>query len=106
MISLKRLFPTPIAVPPTAPPTNRFTSLALRTGERIAFSYLISNKYIGDECAVDILRDGQPVSLTVKLTKPEQLVPPHISNKDPSYFMAAGLVFSVSALHLTLMGSM
>lgn len=30
-----------------------------------------------------------------RLSKPNSLVPPHISNRDPSYFICAGLVFTV-----------
>lgn len=41
-------------------------TVPFRTGERIAFSYLISNKYIGDECSLEVLRDGQALTLTVK----------------------------------------
>ncbi|GAX82217.1 hypothetical protein CEUSTIGMA_g9645.t1 [Chlamydomonas eustigma] len=70
-------------------------TVPFRTGERIAFSYLISNKYIGDECSLDIWRGGEKVSCSLKLSKPEQLIPPHIGNADPSYFIVAGLVFSV-----------
>lgn len=40
-------------------------TVPFRTGERIAFSYLISNKYIGDECSLEVLRDGQTVELKV-----------------------------------------
>lgn len=36
----------------------------------------------------------QVLSLDVKLSKPTSLVPSHISNRDPSYFMVAGLVFT------------
>lgn len=31
----------------------------------------------------------------LRLSKPLQVVPPHINNRDPSYFIAAGLVFVV-----------
>jgi len=71
-------------------------TVPFRTGERIAFSYLISNKYVGDECELAVLRGGQLMQLQVKLSKPGQLVPPHIGNQDPSYFIAAGLVFTVA----------
>jgi S1-C subfamily serine protease len=41
-------------------------TIPFRTGERIAFSYLISNKYIGDDCSLDIWRGGEKVSCSVK----------------------------------------
>lgn len=37
-----------------------------RTGERIAFSYLISNKFVGEEATLGVLRNGQELSLDVK----------------------------------------
>lgn len=41
-------------------------TVPFRTGERIAFSYLISNKYVGDSCVLEVLREGQLVLLPVK----------------------------------------
>lgn len=34
-------------------------TVAFRTGERIAFSYLISNKFVGDTAQLRVLRDGK-----------------------------------------------
>lgn len=34
-------------------------TVAFRTGERIAFSYLISKKFVGDTAQLQVLRDGQ-----------------------------------------------
>ncbi|KIZ00510.1 hypothetical protein MNEG_7454 [Monoraphidium neglectum] len=68
-------------------------TVPFRTGERIAFSYLISQKYVGDEAALEVLRGGEVLSTTAKLSKPAALVPPHLGNRDPSYFLVSGLVF-------------
>ncbi|KAI8477127.1 MAG: trypsin-like serine protease [Monoraphidium minutum] len=68
-------------------------TVPFRTGERIAFSYLISQKYVGDEARLEVLRDGEVLSVTAKLSKPASLVPPHLGNADPSYFLVSGLVF-------------
>lgn len=70
-------------------------TVPFRTGERIAFSYLISNKYVGDTASIQILRDGEILDVEVTLTRPTQLVPPHLGNQDPSYFVVAGLVFTI-----------
>lgn len=41
-------------------------TVPFRTGERIAFSYLISSKFVGDECDLDVLRAGQMLKIRVK----------------------------------------
>jgi hypothetical protein len=41
-------------------------TVPFRTGERIAFSYLISQKYVGDEAALEVLRGGEVLSTTAK----------------------------------------
>lgn len=113
-------------------------TVPFRTGERIAFSYLISNKvgrggvglllgsnkahaapavllahpvvlhpctlthtrhphpaqFVGDDCVLRVLRRGEVLEVRVALSKPAALVPPHISNRDPSYFICGGLVFT------------
>jgi len=71
-------------------------TVPFRTGERIAFSYLISTKYVGDACSLRVLRGGEVLEVATALSKPAALVPPHISNRDPSYFIVAGLVFTVA----------
>ncbi|PSC72432.1 Protease Do-like 9 isoform B [Micractinium conductrix] len=65
------------------------------SGERIAFSYLTSQKYTGDIAHLDILREGKPEHLSIKLMRPNSLVPHHLGGRDPSYFMIAGIVFTV-----------
>jgi len=69
-------------------------TVPFRTGERIAFSYLISNKFVGDECVLRVLRKGEVLELPIRLSKPAALIPPHLCNRDPSYFIVAGLVFT------------
>jgi hypothetical protein len=36
-------------------------------GERIAFSYLTSQKFTGDVATLDVLRDGAPMRLQIKV---------------------------------------
>lgn len=61
-----------------------------RRGERIAFSYLISQKYTGESAQLDILREGRELSITVPLDRPHPLVPIHLDDKQPSYLVVAG----------------
>eukprot|EP00854_Cymbomonas_tetramitiformis_P009018 gene9018-10685_t len=76
-------------------------TVKFRKGERIAFGYLVSQKFIGDEISMRILRKGVPMEIEVVLQAPHSLIPSHIKGEDPSYFITAGLVFTVvSELYL------
>jgi len=57
-------------------------TVPFRSGERIAFSYLTSQKFTGDMCVLDILRKGQRKSVTVRLMRPNALVPHHLCGSD------------------------
>lgn len=53
---------------PTLPPPHRapFPCLCTcRTGERIAFSHLISKKFVGETARLELLREGQQLTLDV-----------------------------------------
>lgn len=41
-----------------------------------------------------ILRSGQQQDVRVNLRAPKRLIPVHINNRPPSYFITAGLVFT------------
>lgn len=41
-----------------------------------------------------MLQDGQEKSITAELVQPKRLVPVHIQNQPPTYFIIAGLVFT------------
>lgn len=60
----------------------------------MSFSYLISSKYVGDECWVAILRDGQPLKGKFRLGTRHELVKSHMFMTKPSYFIYAGLCFT------------
>ena len=70
-------------------------TVVFRTGERINFSYLVSRKYVGDSAAVTVLRDGKMMNFDISLTPHDRLVPVHIEGKPPSYYICAGIVFTV-----------
>lgn len=61
-----------------------------RTGERIAFGYLISQKYTGEHAQLLVLREGKELTLDITLSCPTPLVPLHLRGADPSYLIVAG----------------
>lgn len=72
---------------------NDSTIIFRNTGERIAFEYLLTQKFVGDSCELEILRNGQVQKVTVKTIERPNLVPPVSYDTKPSYFVFAGLVF-------------
>lgn len=69
-------------------------TVPFRLGERIAFTYLVSQKYTGEAAELEVLRKGEPHRMSVTLARPAALVPLHLAGKDPSFFIVAGLVFT------------
>lgn len=69
-------------------------SVPFRDGERIGFSYLVSQKYAGDKALVKILRNSETLEFDIKLATHTRLIPAHIKGKPPSYYIVAGFVFS------------
>lgn len=65
-----------------------------RHGERIGFSYLVSQKYTGDTALVKVLRSSEILEYNVKLATHKRLIPAHIKGKPPSYYIIAGFVFT------------
>ncbi len=72
-----------------------------RSGERIAFGYLISQKFTGERADVEVLRDGKPLELDIQLSAPQPLVPLHLAGADPSFLVVSG-VLSTSPHPVTL----
>ncbi|GLC35506.1 Protease Do-like 9 [Pleodorina starrii] len=69
-------------------------TVPFRSGERISFSYLVSNKYTDEEAELVVLHEGQQRTVRVSLRAPVRLVPFHTRGLPPSYFIVAGLVFT------------
>ncbi|KAM1080824.1 hypothetical protein EV1_015346 [Malus domestica] len=65
-----------------------------RHGERIGFSYLVSQKYTGDNSAVKVLRDSDILNFDIKLAFHKRLIPAHNKGRPPSYYIIAGFVFT------------
>ena len=71
-----------------------FFSVPFRHGERIGFSYLISQKYTGDNAAIKVLRNPDILKFDIKLDSHRRLIPSHSKGKPPSYYIIAGFVFT------------
>ncbi|KAL3685912.1 hypothetical protein R1sor_003934 [Riccia sorocarpa] len=69
-------------------------TVPFRHGERIGFSYLVSQKYTGEVARIKILRNSKLKEFEVELANQKRLVPAHIKGKPPSYYIIAGIVFA------------
>ncbi|KAJ4727591.1 Protease Do-like [Melia azedarach] len=69
-------------------------TVPFRSNERIAFRYLISQKFAGDISELGIIRAGAFMKVKVVLNPRVHLVPYHIDGGQPSYLIIAGLVFT------------
>ncbi|CAH9090725.1 unnamed protein product, partial [Cuscuta europaea] len=76
-------------------------TVPFRHGERIGFSYLISQKYKGDSAEVKVLRNSNTLVFNIELDTHKKLIPAHINGRPPSYYIVGGFVFcAVSAPYL------
>ncbi|CAN4115678.1 unnamed protein product [Withania somnifera] len=74
---------------------NGSYTVPFRHGERIGFSYLVSQKYFGDIAAVKVLRrNSEILNFNIKLATQMRLIPAHNKGRPPSYYIIAGLVFT------------
>ncbi|KAL5747253.1 hypothetical protein ACOSP7_024253 [Xanthoceras sorbifolium] len=69
-------------------------TVPFRHGERIGFSYLVSQKYTGDSAAIKVLRDSKILNFNMELATHRRLIPSHNKGRPPSYYIIAGFVFS------------
>ncbi|KAG6715973.1 hypothetical protein I3843_04G022800 [Carya illinoinensis] len=69
-------------------------TVPFRHGERIGFSYLVSQKYTGDYALVKVLRDSEVLEFNIRLATHKRLIPAHIKGRPPSYFIIGGFVFT------------
>lgn len=69
-------------------------AVPFRHGERIGFSYLVSQKYTGDSAAIKVLRNSETLKFNVKLGTHRRLIPAHNKGLPPSYYIIAGFVFT------------
>jgi len=73
-------------------------TICFRKHERVAFSWLVAQKFYGEPAVLKVLRDGQEMELRIEDFHPEvPLVPIHLfgrQHEGPSYMIVAGLVFT------------
>ncbi|XP_074564422.1 protease Do-like 9 isoform X2 [Curcuma longa] len=69
-------------------------TVPFRHGERIAFSYLVSQKYTEEKALIKVLRNSKVHEFEIKLASQKRFIPSHIKGKPPSYYIIAGFVFS------------
>ncbi|CAI5946972.1 unnamed protein product [Closterium sp. NIES-64] len=69
-------------------------TVPFRTGERISYGFLVSQKFSGEVARLEILRDGQLMKVQVQLKPPKRLIPVHTGGKPPTFLIVAGLVFT------------
>ncbi|KAJ3694931.1 hypothetical protein LUZ60_000308 [Juncus effusus] len=69
-------------------------TVPFRHGERIGFSYLVSQKYTGEKAVVRVLRGSKVHQFNIKLATHKRLIPAHIKGRPPSYYIVAGFVFA------------
>lgn len=75
-------------------------TIPYRSGERINFKYLVTSKFVGDQCHLDIIRDGKLMKIDFLLDNAIglQLTPPYCHSLQPEYIIIAGLVFIALSL--------
>jgi len=69
-------------------------TVPFRGEERVLFSHILRSKYPGDLANMTIIRHGQRLEETVQLMSPPQLVPWYMYDRNPSYLLYSGLVFT------------
>ncbi|KAK6924882.1 Protease Do-like, PDZ domain [Dillenia turbinata] len=69
-------------------------TVPFRHQERIGFSYLISQKYTGDDATIEVLRNSEVLKFDIKLGTYKRLIPAHNKGRPPSYYIIAGFVFT------------
>ncbi len=69
------------------------STVKFRNDEVIYFGYLIWRKYLGDNCAFTVLRDGKEITVNYKLCRYKRLVPNRVFDELPTYYFIGGLLF-------------
>ncbi len=75
-------------------------TILFRANERLDFSYLITQKQIGDVAQLTVLRNGEIQKIPVTFTDFRGLVPSPNSYVKPPYYIYGGLVFTVLTIDL------
>ena len=76
-------------------PVGSDGTVPFREHERLAMSYVVNSKHVGDEVTVKYLRGGTVGTLKTALKQFPDLVPPPQASGKPSYYIYGGLAFTV-----------
>ncbi|MBK7864933.1 MAG: trypsin-like peptidase domain-containing protein [Archangiaceae bacterium] len=68
-------------------------TIILRGEDRVDFSHLVSQRRIGESLTCEILRGGKKLKVKLKMRGPSSLVPLPRPERQPTYFVFAGLMF-------------
>lgn len=68
-------------------------TITLRGEDRVDFSHLVSQRRVGETLACELLRKGKRVKVKVTMRGPSSLVPLPRPERQPTYFVFAGLMF-------------
>ncbi|PFH31381.1 trypsin domain-containing protein [Besnoitia besnoiti] len=68
-------------------------TVPFRNGERILFSWILSQMFVGDLCRVKLLRDHKEKQVAFPVGKLNLLVPANSDLRRPQYLIVGGLVF-------------
>jgi len=74
-------------------PVARDGTVELRHNERVRYNWLLNAYQLGDSVKIDILRDGHPTQVTVKLVQTKYLVPRATYEAKPTWLEFAGIIF-------------
>ncbi|KEP62220.1 UNVERIFIED_CONTAM: trypsin domain-containing protein [Hammondia hammondi] len=68
-------------------------TVAFRNGERILFTWILSQMFVGDRCSVKLLRQNRERRESFSVGKLNLLVPANSDLRRPQYLIVGGLVF-------------
>eukprot|EP00471_Norrisiella_sphaerica_P004880 CAMPEP_0184480848 /NCGR_PEP_ID=MMETSP0113_2-20130426/2346_1 /TAXON_ID=91329 /ORGANISM="Norrisiella sphaerica, Strain BC52" /LENGTH=657 /DNA_ID=CAMNT_0026859587 /DNA_START=158 /DNA_END=2131 /DNA_ORIENTATION=- len=69
-------------------------TVPFRGEERVLFSHILRSKFTGDSANITIIRNGEVLEDRIDLKSPPQLVPWYMYDRNPSYLVYSGLVFT------------
>ena len=75
-------------------------TFTFRNNERLFMSHLVTEKQIGEEINLGVIRGGKEKTLKIKLKKFKQLVSNPRFYQKPSYYIFGGLVFTTLSVDL------
>jgi hypothetical protein len=73
---------------------TRLSTVSFRHGERIGFSYLVSQKYVGEHARIGILRNSAILYFDIQLQPRKHLIPMYLKDRSPCYYIIGGIVFT------------